>query len=104
MDLFLNGHNGGRAVREVTPAGDVTVEQSTPLDPGMNRLQLRAYDSAQQTYAQSRQLQVQRSAPVETRSNKPTLFVLSVGINDYASAINHLNFAVPAAKSVTKAI
>lgn len=104
MDLFVNGHNGGRAVREVTPAGDMTVEQSAALKPGLNRIQLRAYDRKQQTYSQSRVMLVQRSAAVEARSSKPNLYVLAVGINEYGPAINRLAFAVPDARSVALAI
>ena len=104
VDLFVNGHNGGRVVREVSPTGDLEVEQSAALDPGLNRLQLRAYDRDQQTYAQSRLIQIKRTAEPKATDTKPTLYILSVGINAYQPGINQLAYAVPDARAVTAAI
>ncbi|MBV8911890.1 MAG: caspase family protein [Acetobacteraceae bacterium] len=104
VDLFVNGHNGGRALRQVSGTGEAAAEQTTALEVGMNRVQLRAYDREQQTYAQSRVVQLVREAPVVASAGKPKLYVLAVGINNYAPAINQLSFAVPDARAVAAAI
>ncbi|HYZ63519.1 MAG TPA: caspase family protein [Acetobacteraceae bacterium] len=104
VDLFVNGRNAGRAVRQVSATGDSLVEQPAALDTGVNRVQVRAYDREQQTYTQSRVLLVAREAPPQARPAKPSLYVLAVGINKYAATINGLSFAVPDARSVAAAI
>jgi hypothetical protein len=105
VDIFVNGHNGGRAVRDVSADGSATQEQTTPLLPGINKVQLRAYDKAQQTYAESRLVEVlHATAPDHDDKSKPNIYILAVGVNDYGPQIVGLRYAVPDAKSVAAAI
>lgn len=105
VDIFVNGHNGGRAIRDVSADGSVTQEQTTPLMPGINKVQLRAYDKAQQTYAESRLVDVlHTTAADQENKGKPNVYILAVGVNDYGPRITGLQYAVPDAKAVAAAI
>lgn len=108
VDLFVNGRNAGRALHDVTKSNEERLDQLAPVEVGLNQLQLRAYDRDQQTYTQSRIVQVARNAPTAAPGQaglpKPKLFVLSVGINRYPGSINSLNFAVPDARAVAATI
>ena len=109
VDVFVNNRNAGRAVRDVSADGQATLEQTVALTEGMNRLQLRAYDRAQQTYTESRPIQVLRSSQANASKGKPNLYILAVGINAYDDhrggiEIPQLGFAVADAKAVIASI
>lgn len=105
VDVFVNGHNGGRAVRDVSADGGATQEQTTALLPGINKVQLRAYDKGQQTYAESRLVEVLHTTTSDQEDkSKPNVYILAVGVNDYGPKIVGLRYAVPDAKSVADAI
>ena len=105
VDVFVNGHNGGRAIRDVTADGNATQEQTTSLLPGVNKVQLRAYDKSQQTYAESRLLEVMHTtASDQEDKGKPNVYILAVGVNDYGPKISGLQYAVPDARAVAAAI
>lgn len=99
VDVFVNGRNAGRI--DASAAGN-GVASAIPLDPGANRIQLRAYDSAGLAYASSALVRVTRAAPAAAA--RPTLHLLAVGIDHYRPAINSLNFAVADARAVAAAI
>ena len=106
VDLFVNGRNAGRAlVSEAgTRSGDLT--QTVQVDPGLNQIQLRAYDDAGATYAQTRVIAIARAAaaPEAVAATKHRLFILAVGIDHYPPTINSLNFAVADARTVGRTI
>lgn len=128
VDVFVNERNGGRVQQDVRRAGEAFSEQLAPVDPGPNQIQLRAYDGAVQTYAQSRVIRLGRATalaaaatasergasaakpappaapPPPAAQAKPTLFVMAVGIDHYPPGINSLNFAVADARAVAAAI
>ena len=105
VDVFVNERNAGRAMRDVSADGKTELEQTVALAEGVNRLQLRAYDRSQQTYSESRPIQILRSTPANEQKGKPNLYILSVGINAYddhhnGEEIPRLGFAVADASAV----
>src|SRR5262249_28431854 len=81
------------------PAG--VLRQSVALDPGENIIELVAYNSAN----------LVSSLPASARihwnnaeaSTPPRLFVVVVGINEYADNALRLNYAVPDARAIASA-
>lgn len=125
VDLFLNDRNVGRqpapapgATRGVGDAagtdkpGPVDDARSVPLDPGPNRLQVRAYNGKGEAYAVSPPITLMRSsapAPQEAdgrgaaEETAGRLFVLAIAVNDYADpAPKALKLAVPDAQAVVE--
>ncbi|MFY7961849.1 MAG: caspase family protein, partial [Elsteraceae bacterium] len=100
VDAFLNNRNVGRSIkRRSTQAADGVQSLPVPVDSGLSRLELRAYDQAAQAYSRSRLIRIAAPVAPKAAPQKPKLYVLAVGINAYARAIGPLNFAVPDAKS-----
>ncbi len=109
VDVFVNGRNAGRSTRGIRR--DTPLEQSIPIDAGLNQIYLRAYNAEALIYAQSRIVQIRREAdkPIaqavpdagKDGGTKPKLYVLAVGIDKYrGGGIGKLNFAVADARSV----
>ncbi|MFZ4790394.1 MAG: caspase family protein [Candidatus Competibacteraceae bacterium] len=95
------------AKENTTKEGEVILERDLELDEGTNRLQVRAYDGRYSANGKSSIVSLvvpAVAAPVETatRGEKPTLHVLSVGVDKYREANNKLNFAVKDAKAVAE--
>ena len=85
-DFFLQDRNAGRtrarAAGVVGAKGDTaSVERRLALGPGINRVQVRAYDQANGVYVESRPFMIKTALPSE--ADKPSLFVLSAGVNNY---------------------
>ena len=105
VDAFLNNRNVGRSVKGRTAiAADGTQSLLVPVDGGLNRLELRAYDQAGQAYSRSRAIRIAAPVAPKAAPQKPALYVLSAGVNAYTKAIGPLNFAVPDAKSFASTI
>jgi hypothetical protein len=119
-DLFLNDRNVGRsgetrglgrarpAQPQPTPAAaPAEYERVLDLDPGVNTLQLRAFDAQNETFAQSVVVQL-RAAPARSAPARPTLHVLAIGVNDYAATaavgLRSLVSAVPDAEALVEAL
>lgn len=85
--------------------GEVILERDLELDSGINRLQVRAYDSSNRANGKSSVVElivpeVAASTEIVTRGQKPTLHILSVGVNKYREAGTTLRFAVNDAEEV----
>jgi hypothetical protein len=85
-DFFLQDRNAGRTrarAADVTGAkGDTAVvERRLVLGPGINRIQVRAYDQANGVYGESRPFMIKTALPTE--ADKPSLYVLAAGVNTY---------------------
>lgn len=105
VDAFLNNRNVGRSIkRRSTLAADGLQSLPVPVESGLNRLELRAYDQAAQAYSRSRLIRIAAPVAAKAAPQKPKLYVLAVGINAYSRAIGPLNFAVPDAKSFADAV
>lgn len=105
VDAFLNNRNVGRAIkRRSAPSADGVQSLPLPVDTGLSRLELRAYDQAGQAYSRSRLIRIAAPVAPKAAPQKPKLYVLAVGINAYTRAIGPLNFAVPDAKSFADAV
>ena len=105
VDAFLNNRNVGRSIkRRSTLAADGVQSLPVPVESGLSRLELRAYDQAAQAYSRSRLIRIAAPVAPKAAPQKPKLYVLSVGINAYSRAIGPLNFAVPDAKSFATAV
>ena len=83
-------------------------ERLVALDPGSNRIELRAYDGARTAFVSSGRIEVIRAAPVAAPRAKPPakprLFVLAAGVDVYKNPAYHLNFPVADAEGVTAAL
>ncbi len=105
----------------LTMPADGMIAQTVPIDGGVSRIQLRAYNHAQSAYAQSRTINVRRAEPAlatvaalapagvpsvgKTQSGTPpVLFLLAVGIDKYSGSVNALNFAAADARAVATSI
>jgi len=105
VDAFLNNRNVGRTIkRRSTQTADGVQSLPVPVDSGLSRLELRAYDQAGQAYSRSRLIRIAAPVAPKVAPQKPKLYVLAVGINAYTRAIGPLNFAVPDAKSFATAV
>ncbi|MDQ5911027.1 MAG: hypothetical protein QG599_3124 [Pseudomonadota bacterium] len=88
--------------------GEVILERDLELDPGSNRLQVRAYDGRSRANGKSRLVELVVPAVATTptasatRSQKPTLHILSIGVNKYREFGTALRFAVKDAQDFTK--
>jgi WD40 repeat protein len=85
--------------------GEFILERDLELSQGANRLQVRAYDSRNRAYGKSGLVElvvpaVATSAEITARGQKPTLHILSVGVNKYREAGVALRFAVKDAQDV----
>ncbi|CDH44190.1 caspase family protein [Candidatus Contendibacter odensensis] len=85
--------------------GEVILERDLELDPGVNRLQVRASDGRNRANGKSSLVElvvpaVAAPAEIATRGQKPTLHILSIGINQYREAGVTLRFAVKDAQDV----
>jgi hypothetical protein len=85
-DIFLNERNAGRqraraAGVPIIKGDAIEVERRLSLGAGFNRLQLRAYDQANGVYGESHSFVIKTALPTE--ADKPTLYVLAAGVNDY---------------------
>lgn len=88
--------------------GAVILERDLELDSGTNRLQVRAYDSFNRANGKSSIVELIVPSSVETvastetttQGKKPTLHILSVGVNKYREAGTALHFAVNDAEEV----
>lgn len=119
IDLFLNDRNSGRqsaaevsrSLRAVTgAAGEKTMEgeRTFKLDGGVNRIQLRVYNQAEQAYAVSDPVSFLAPAnPNVTAAKSPTLprlFILAAAVDRYRAPAPALKLAVPDAKAFVAAI
>ena len=93
------------AKENMTKEGEIILERDLELDEGTNRLQVRAYDGHNRANGKSTLVELVVPAvtvPTEmaTRSQKPTLHILSVGVDKYREAGVVLRFAVKDAQDV----
>ncbi len=92
VDVFVNGQNAGRSATRglgrVANAGGqtgtVVVERSVLIGAGLNAITVRAYDSGNGAFGES--AAVELNAPRRALPRRPTLHVLSIGVDDYSTA------------------
>ena len=101
LDVFLNGRNVGREAPPAIPSGahDVQTSLRVKLDPGQERLRVRAYDRTNSVYAETPALHLTggNAAPAEggtAGASAGRLFVLAVGIDHFAAPSLTLHSAV----------
>lgn len=124
VDVFLNDRNIGREggtrgfARVAEPAapaavGDAAkdkvriIERTVRLDPGDNQIRVHAYEASGAVFERSPVIALKAppaARAVEPVPDKPRLFVLAVGVNQYQPGINRLNFAVADARSFVENI
>ncbi|MCC7274889.1 MAG: caspase family protein [Alphaproteobacteria bacterium] len=106
VDIFIDGRNAGRAEAAVTASSPVV--QPVDLGPGLRRIQLRAFDRSESTYAQTREYLFEQApppppVPVAGKQNeedkRPRMWVIVAGVDKYGPQINQLRFAVADAKA-----
>jgi hypothetical protein len=78
----------------------VALKKTVPLVVGENVIELKAYNAQNLIESESVQVTVNRTEQPRTKSPRPRLYVLAVGVNDYWDSKLRLNFAVPDAKSM----
>lgn len=108
IEWRVNGQPVGVATRgfgrlpDNAPAGAArTVSQRIALDPGSNVVELVAYNARGLVASQPARVTV--TATGSLPAQKPRLFVLAVGVNDYYDGRLKLNFAASDARSVAAA-
>lgn len=77
----------------------LTLRKSVSLIPGDNVIEIKAYNGENKIESTPAKIAVKR-ATAQPQVNRPRLFVLAVGVNNYWDSKLHLNFAVPDAKSM----
>ena len=107
IDLVLNGRtvhrDNSRALRRksVDKVG-VRLERLVKLDPGINRLHIRAYNNSD---ISGRSEEVVFRVPEPAVPEKPDLYVVTVGIDSYGGEeISPLNFAVADSSSFARKV
>jgi hypothetical protein len=93
LDVFVNERNAGRWA----PVAGVPTEIEVPLDAGGNIVQLRAYDAGGTIFTSGPPLELTRA--VAAVAGRGRLFVLAVGVDDFANPALKLNFAAADARS-----
>lgn len=78
-----------------------TLTETLSLEPGENTIEVVAYNGANLIASQPAAVKVTLAAP---EANKPRLFVLAIGVNDYFDSRMRLAFAVPDAKRLASAL
>ncbi|MBI1778763.1 MAG: caspase family protein [Proteobacteria bacterium] len=86
VDFFLNDRNAGRqrgrgAATPIAKGEAAQMERRLALGPGINRIQVRAYDQANGVYGESRPFLIKTALP--TDADKPSLYVVAAGVNAY---------------------
>ncbi len=100
LDVLVNDRIAARAESGLTAGA---LEAEVPLDPGPNRITTRLYAEDRALFAEGPALDLRRpgsQAPPEAGR----LVVLAIGINRYANPALNLNFAVPDAEAVARAL
>ncbi len=98
VDVFVNGRNAGRSGAPALQAQQGTATLEVGLDPGDNVVQARVYDGARSVFTESASLRFAAAAP-EQEAGRGKLFVLAVGINQFAQPRFKLGYAVADAQS-----
>ncbi|HYZ60977.1 MAG TPA: hypothetical protein VE650_00875 [Acetobacteraceae bacterium] len=102
VDVFVNGRNAGRTGPPKLDGGRGTTTIEVGLDPGENLVQARVYDSGRAVFTESAVLRF--AAEAESDGKRGRLFVLAVGINQFAQPGFKLGFAVADAQSFADTI
>ncbi|MDP3418726.1 caspase family protein [Falsiroseomonas sp.] len=100
LDVLVNDRIAARAEPEQR-AGALQAE--VPLDPGPNRITTRLYAEDRTLFAEGPALDLRRAGP-QAPPEAGRLVVLAIGINRYANPALNLNFAVPDAEAVARAL
>lgn len=83
------GQTAGAAANPVAGAaqtGLLDFDRLVELDPGLNTIQVRAFDAENDTFGQSAVLELRAAAPPPPATRGlPVLHVLSIGVDDYAA-------------------
>jgi hypothetical protein len=93
VDSFVNGRNVGRTV---VAAGTTEVALELPLDPGHNLVQARVYDATATIFTETPLLEAGGTVPP---AGGHRLYVLAVGINQFALKTIGLRYAVADSES-----
>lgn len=112
IDVFQNDRTTGAKSRGLGAVADEpaesgaetpipTFERRAPLRDGVNRLQVRVYDQ-RGVFGLSDQLELYR--PPKGEVERPNLYVLAVGANEYRSPFSALDFAKPDAKALAETV
>jgi WD40 repeat protein/uncharacterized caspase-like protein len=80
------------------------VRKTVPLVVGDNVIELKAFNAQNLIESESVQVTITRTEQPQTKSPRPQLYVLAVGVNDYWDSKLRLNFAVPDARSMAEGL
>jgi WD40 repeat protein len=83
-----------------TSGRSITLKKTVPLVNGDNVIEIKAYNGQNLIESVPVQITVRRTEQAQAMTQRPQLYVLAVGVNDYWDSKLHLNFAVPDAKSM----
>jgi hypothetical protein len=114
VDVFMNERNVGRSPGPEAPGSVRT--RTVPIDAGLSRLHVRAYDARQGAYSQSRPVVVVSrppaappsaatpARPAASAAVRPNLFVVAAGIDAYQPPITPLRYAVADARTFARTV
>ena len=100
LDVLVNDRIAART--ESAPTAGA-LEAEVPLDPGPNRITTRLYAEDRTLFAEGPVLDLRR-AGAQAPPQAGRLVVLAIGINRYANPALNLNFAVPDAEAIARAL
>ncbi|NKE46928.1 hypothetical protein HB662_19265 [Roseomonas frigidaquae] len=106
LDVLVNDRIAARAEPELaagTRGNAGALEAEVPLDPGPNRITTRLYAEDRTLFAEGPALDLRR-AGAQAPPEAGRLVVLAIGVNRYANPALNLNFAVPDAEAVARAL
>lgn len=101
IEWRVNGVTVGIENRDVTGA-PLRLTRELPLDDGENEVEVVAYNSANLVASVSARVRI--DARPEAARAAARLFVLAVGLNDYADQQLKLTYALPDAKALAQAL
>ena len=99
LDVMVNGRI---ALRQDTRAGRMDLE--VPLDPGPNRIAARLYADDRALFAEAPALDLRRAGEAAPAPGAGRLFVVAVGVDQYAVRDLNLRFAVADARTVAETL
>jgi uncharacterized caspase-like protein len=101
IEWRVNGVTLGVQTLGGTPAAITRIERDLPLDEGENEIEVVAYNSSNLIASVPARVRVSAQA---ARARPSRLFVVAIGVNNYADPRFRLDYAVPDATAVSEAL
>jgi uncharacterized caspase-like protein len=100
LDVLVND----RIVARVDAVSGRETLLEVPLDDGPNRIVTRLHTEDRSAFAEGPTLDLRRASAPEAPAGAGRLFVLAIGVNQYANPQLNLNFAAPDAETVVETL